>query len=72
MADYGRTFGEIPDDCPVFLAIGWDRAAPAGVRAYADEAERLGASPRLVASARAHADAMEAYQMANGSKLPDL
>jgi hypothetical protein len=72
MAEFGRTLGEIADDEPVFVVRARDRAAPASVRAYASEAERLGASPRLVASARAHADAMEQYQAEHGSKIPDL
>jgi hypothetical protein len=60
---------KIPDDEPVFLLRGQDKAASAVVRFYADVAEGEKADPALVASARAHADKMDAWPI---KKLADL
>lgn len=75
--DYNRIqdpAGLIPEDEPVLLLRGQDRAAPATVRYWADEAEALGADPEICEAARKQASAMEAWQdHAPGvSKVPDL
>lgn len=72
-SDYDRKGGpDIADDEPVFVIRGRDRAGPSALRAYASEASRLGASPRLVLSVERHARAMEEFQSDRGSKVPDL
>lgn len=72
MPNHGREFGEIPTDEPCFFIRGQDRAAPAALRFYVAEARRLGASPDLVLSVQVHAAAIEQFQAAHGSKVPDL
>jgi hypothetical protein len=74
-ADYDRLqdpAGLIPEDEPVFLVRGQDVAGPATCRAWADEAERLGAKPDIVARVRQHAEAMEDWQQTQAFKVPDL
>jgi hypothetical protein len=62
----------IPDDEPVFVLRAKDAAAPDTMRAYARIAEASGADPALIALASSWADEMERWQIANGSKAPDL
>lgn len=64
--------GLIPDNEPVFVIRGQDRAAPDTLRAYALKAASLGASDELVNAVRHHAMEMEKWQMEHGSKVPDL
>jgi hypothetical protein len=73
--DYNRIqdpAGKIPDDEPVFLIRGQDRAGPGAVEAWANIAESLGAEPEIVAAARAQAVLMREYQSGSGNKVPDL
>lgn len=64
--------GIIPEDEPVFLVRGQDKAAPATLRAWAEEAGRLGANIDIIALVRQHVDAMEAWQRDQAAKVPDL
>lgn len=62
----------IPDDEPVLLVRGQDKAAPATARAWADENDRLGGDPSMSALVRDHAERIEEYQLRTGrSKLAD-
>ena len=73
--DYNRIqdpSGKIPDDEPVFLIRGQDRAAPEALRRYAEIANRLGAAPALTAATLKQADDMEAWQLKHGNKVPDM
>jgi len=73
--DYNRIQdpeGIIPDEEPVFLLRSTDVTAPATVRHWADLAEAAGADPVIVQAARHQAHAMESWQDAFGSKVPDL
>ena len=74
--DYARIqdpAGLIPDDEPVFLIRGRDRAAPYAVRAYAHFAEQAGASGEFCDQARQAAKMIEDWQEANPLrvKVPD-
>lgn len=60
----------IPEDEPVFLIRGQDIVGGAAVRAWADMAERVGASPDAVSSAREHATKMEAWPKKKVADLP--
>jgi hypothetical protein len=75
-ADYDRIQDParlIPADEPVMLFRAQDRAAPAALRAWADENDRLGGDPGMSQKARDHADAMDAYREAHGGgKLADM
>lgn len=51
----------VPRDEPVFLLRAQDAAGADAVRAWADLAEKSGAAPDILASARAHADKMQAW-----------
>lgn len=63
----------IPDDEPVLLVRGQDKAAPATARAWADENDRLGGDADMSDLVRAHADRIERYQSETGrSKLADM
>ena len=73
--DYDRIqdpAGKIPEDEPVFLIRGQDRAGPATVRFWASEATRAGARPDIVQRALQWADEMEKWQLAHGNKVPDM
>lgn len=74
--DYDIAFNggnsSIPDEEPVFVIRGQDKAAPETLRAYAKLALNWGASGELVGAVLIHADAMEAWQMAHGGKTPTL
>lgn len=74
-SDYDRIqdpSGKIPDDEPVFILRGQDRAAPAAVRAWAAKAEELGADHAIVDLARRQAYDMEEWQERIAVKTPDL
>ena len=73
--DYNRIQdpdGLIPEDEPVFLIRGKDRAGPAALRAWAKEAKAVGAHGNIVGRALTQADRMEAWQAEHGWKVPDL
>lgn len=74
--DYNRMqdpAGLIPADEPVFLLRGQDRAAPAAVMAWVDEARAQGAEANIVDAALAQADAMMQWQdSGRGDKVPDM
>ena len=61
--------GKSADDEPVFILCARDTLAPDTVRTWADAAEAAMCNPEKVASARALADQMEAWQ--GNRKLPD-
>ena len=64
--DYDRIqdpYGKIPDDEPVFLLRGQDSAAHGAVKAWANIAERHGASPQIVRYAREHAERMRLWAL---------
>lgn len=72
--DYNRIqdpAGKIPEDEPVFLLRGQDRAAPGAVRAYAEILESMGGDPVLVRQSREQAEKMELWQVAVRSKVAD-
>jgi len=72
--DYNRIqdpAGKIPEDEPVFLLRGQDRAAPGAVRAYAEILESMGGDPVLVRQSREQAERMEEWQAAVRSKVAD-
>ena len=74
-ADYDRIqdpAGLIPDDEPVFLIRGRDMVGPSAVESWALLAEMAGASPDIVAAARAQVGRMRGWQQANGYKVPDM
>ena len=56
---------------PNFVMGAKDPAAPAGLRGYADEAERLGFNPGYVAGIRRLADEWPAYRAEYGEGDPD-
>jgi len=73
--DYNRIQdpdGLIPEDEPVFLIRGQDRAAPGTVEAWAMLAELMGASPVIVKAARKQAWLMRDYQSSVKNKIPDM
>lgn len=59
----------IPDDEPVFLIRGQDVVSGDAVRHWAYLAEDVGADPKMVQMARAHAALMDQWP---NKKLPDL
>lgn len=72
--DYNRIqdpAGKIPEDEPVFLLRGQDKAAPGAVRAYAEILESMGGDPVLVRQSREQAKRMEEWQAAVRSKVAD-
>lgn len=74
-ADYNRfqdPEGLIPEDEPVFLIRGKDKAGPEAVRAWATLAALAGADPEIVERARRWAVTMEEWQDQHGSQVPDL
>lgn len=61
--DYNRIQdpeNKIPANMPVFLLLGKDKHAAKTVRFWADEVEKDGGDPEIIAMARAHADLMDA------------
>lgn len=74
-ADYERIqdpAGLIPEDEPVFLIRGKDKAGPEAVRAWAAAAALKGADLDIVERARQWAETMEEWQDVHGSQVPDL
>jgi hypothetical protein len=70
--DYDRIqdpAGLIPEDEPVFLLRGQDRAAAAAVRYWAETAGAFGASPEILQAARDQAGRMERWRT---HKVPDM
>lgn len=59
------------DDEPIFVLRANDAIAPSTVRSWADIAEGLGTPAPKIREARDLADRMVAWQIANGSKIPD-
>lgn len=73
--DYNRIqdpAGKIAEDEPVFLLRAKDMFAPDVVRYWATVQRDAGGDPKLIELALAHANAMDRWQVENGSKLPDL
>ncbi len=70
--DYvGKSLDEIvsnPDE-PVFVIRGQDTVSGPAVRAWADLAEKAGASADIIALARQHADFMDDWRP---KRLPDV
>lgn len=60
-----------PVEHPFFAMLARDPAAPAALRAYADEAERLRYDPAMIADVRELANAYEAYRINHGNGDPD-
>ncbi len=74
-SDYDRIqdpAGKIPEQEPVFLIRGQDKAAPETLRAYAMNAHRVGADNALVMAVLGHAKTMEEWQRRQAAKTPDL
>jgi hypothetical protein len=74
-ADYQRIQDpsrKIPDDEPVLLIRGQDRAAPDTARHWANLHDALGGDPALSAAVRAHAEFIEDWQAEHGSKVADV
>lgn len=65
-----RRDGSIPE-WPNLVIGAKDPAAPVALRAYADEAERLGMNANYVSDMRQLADEFEQYRLANGEGDPD-
>lgn len=57
-------------ECPWFVFLARDKYAPAGLRAYADAAEKGGEDPAYVADIRAEADHWERVRAAMGDGDP--
>ncbi len=73
-ADYNRIqdpAGLIPEDEPVFLIRGQDKAAPAAALAWADEHDRLGGDPRLSEAVRRHVELTRSWQAERAAKVAD-
>jgi hypothetical protein len=73
--DYARIqdpAGLIPEDEPVFLIRGQDKAAPTVLRYWVQMARHLGAKDDILVLVEEQADAMEAWQKQWGGKTPDL
>lgn len=65
-----RRDGTVPD-WPYLVIGARDPAAPAALRAYADEAERLGMDPEYVNDIRGQAGDFERYRREHGDGDPD-
>lgn len=65
-----RRDGSVPH-WPHFVMGARDPAAPAALRAYAAEAERLGFEPEYIASIRELAEDFEGYRAAEGNGDPE-
>jgi hypothetical protein len=65
-----RRDGSIPD-WPHFVIGARDPAAPAALRAYAEEAERHGYDPDYVSDLRVLAEEFEGYRLDHGKGDPD-
>jgi hypothetical protein len=64
-----RRDGTVPE-WPAFVLGARDPAAPAALRAYADECELLGRDPKYVADVRAMASDFYAYRREHGESDP--
>ena len=64
--------GKIPEDEPVFIVRGQDRAAVSTMLHWCQEAESLGASREIVETVRAWAGVVEDWQREHGDKVPDM
>ena len=72
--DYNRIQdpkGLIPDDEPVFLLRGQDKATPGAIEAWANLVEGMGGDPVLVSHARMWAADIRKWQEQNTAKVPD-
>ena len=72
--DYDRIqdpSGKIPEDEPVFIIRGQDKAGPGAVRAWAEFNRLAGGDPELSDMAYEQADAMDAWQAVHGGKAAD-
>ena len=65
-----RRDGSIPE-WPNFVLGAKDPAAPVALRAYADQAEKLGLDSSYVNDIRILADEFEAYRLTEGEGDPD-
>lgn len=73
--DYNRIqdpAGIIPDDEPVLLIRGQDKAATQTAFAWADENDRLGGDPRLSEAVRCQAEAIARWQVQHSAKIADV
>ena len=71
--DYNRfqdPEGKIPEDEPVFLIRGQDKASVEAVRYWADANDKHGGDPEASRLARNHADRMEAWPTKKPCDLP--
>jgi len=66
-----RRDGTVPD-WPYLVIGARDPAAPAALRAYAAEAQRLGMDAEYVEDIRGQADDFEAYCQEHGAGDPDV
>lgn len=64
--------GLIPDDEPVFLIRGQDRAAVSAAQAWCKAAADLGAEPAIIRLVEAHIQRVRDWQQQRVSKVPDL
>lgn len=62
-------YDKAANDEPLFVLCGGDPSAPAGIRAWADDAEKKGHRPEKVAGARQDAEDVEAWQKANPDRV---
>lgn len=73
--DYNRRIQDsekmIPDDEPVILIRAKDSIGPDAARAYAALAKAAGAPDCVVQRVADQANAMEAYQLTHGRRMPD-
>ena len=67
---YGREFGEIPEEEPVILLRAQDRVAIEAARFYLIEAHAHGADPKLLKSFQKQLDLMIAWP--KRKRCPDL
>lgn len=73
--DYNRIQdpeNKIPEDEPVFLIRGQDIVGPMVVQVWARLAKNAGATPDIIEAAQRQSQAMQEWQEAHGSKIPDL
>jgi len=63
--------GLIPDDEPVLLIRGQDKAAVHAARAWCDAAAAFGADPEIIQAIRRHIVLIGDWQRDHGSKVPD-
>jgi hypothetical protein len=70
--DFAVLDAKIPDDEPVFLLRAQDPSSEIAVRAWCDDAERLGADPDLVRATRDWATRMGEYARAKGKRVADV